>query len=279
MTLAPPHPRYVLQVLSDRGIRPSPSAEAVQCWSAALTVEDGHYEAARLRRIAAGVEDTDEAAELLAQIQAAHQQGPEQLAPALTDARPPVLAEEREFRGSASPVPKQHADAAELVKLRASGFHVYGSRAAAKIELTALRRSAASDRKQYTVQVEGAGKLASGFDWHHKIIFQLMARELPLMAAFLLGFAGDQISLTNHGPNADKFLSLEDQGSRMFLKLGHAGERPIALPVEAPEVFRWGETVVSAMHLNQPDVPPELLPALLRRVGGMMMAEKPRGHT
>lgn len=134
--------------------------------------------------------------------------------------------------------------------LRASGLHVYGSKAALKIELTYLRRRDPVVPQRYTVQIEGARKPGGWIDWEHKVILQLMARELAPMAAFLLGLAGERFELANHGPQADKTLSIEDQGSRMFVKLGHAGRPPIVVQVDPPEVCFLGPAGESAKHAH-----------------------------
>ena len=154
--------------------------------------------------------------------------------------------------------------------LRSHGVHIYGKSAALKIELDTLRGHETQAECHYTVLIEGANKgKAMGYDWGAKIPFQLTRRELPLVAAFLLGFSSSKLELKNHGPEANKSLTLEEQKGKLFVKVAQTGRAPVPVPVEPADVFAWGELCMVALQLNRPTVSPGIHLALLRRVGRM----------
>jgi hypothetical protein len=156
--------------------------------------------------------------------------------------------------------------------LRSNGLHVYGGTAALKIELDTLGGGAQDRQAGYTVQIEGARKEpGSGYAWHRKIQFQLTKRELPLMAAFLLGYGGPSIEFANHGPAHDKGLSVMDQGRRLYVRLRQQGTT-IPVPIEPPDVYAWGEICMLALQLNRPSLGTEGQLAMLRRIGRMTTA-------
>jgi hypothetical protein len=159
-----------------------------------------------------------------------------------------------------------------LKLLRSHGTHVYASTAAIKLELAQPRTSDAGGEAQYTLQVEGTRKQGGGYDWRRKIVFQLTRRELPVLAAFLLGFGGKKVEFRNHGEDQDKALTLEDQGHKVFLRLMQASQPVIALPVEPEDLYYCSEICMVALQLNRPLLGPEDRLALLRRVGAMHAA-------
>lgn len=154
--------------------------------------------------------------------------------------------------------------------LRAHGMHVYASSAALKIELDVLRGSEEGGAPQYTLQIEAARSSNGRYQWQQKVPFQLTARELPVLASFLLGFAGSSLAFRNHGPNTDKSLEIEDQGAKLYVKLGYASRAPIPVPVDAADVFAWGELCLVALRLNRPLLDGQATLALLRRLGKMI---------
>lgn len=260
------HHAYLVQVLVDRGVKPPPAAQ-VQAYLDSLADDQMQQEQERLRNIAKGVEGSGDLTELLEAIRAAplKQELPLPCRASGVREREP----EREKTGEARADSRHH-----LSLLRSHGVHVYGAKAALKIELTSPGPSQDDLPREYTLQVEGAERKASGhgYEWTRKISFQLMRRELPLLASFVLGFARKQFELKFHGQAADKLLRIEDQGQQLYVQLGHSGRQLIRVPVEPAETFAVGELCLACLRLNRPTTGDEGLIALLRRVGHMEAA-------
>lgn len=282
------HPRYVHQVLRDRGF-PVKSLAAVEAFVQSLDPGQVEDMGERVRRLALGVEREDDGETLLAAINAATlraapkpQQSPtvapQQVEPAGSDAlAPPATAASEPLARSgpvhaavrSAPVPKSSPSQEVLEVLRQHGMHVYATSAALKIELGTLREGHADGSSQYTVQLDAArARAGGGYDWTAKIPFQFTRRELPLLAAALLGFRTEPLKIGNHGPNADKHFELVDQKAHLYVKV-RAGGAPIGVPVGPADVFAWGELCLVALQLNRPAVGTEGHLALLRRIGKM----------
>lgn len=155
----------------------------------------------------------------------------------------------------------------DLALLREHGFHVHSTSAAMKVEMSVASR--ASARHRYTVAIEIAR--ATGprtYDWAHKLIFQFTASELPRLGAMLLGYSPGSLTLANHGPAADKFLEVVDQGSKLFVKL-RQGADTRGIPVQAGHVHAWASLVLVALRMNDPAIDGAAQMELLRRVGRM----------
>lgn len=278
MTLGPISGKYIQGVLAARGVR---VGEEVLRFAQRLDDAQATALAQQLRRIELGVEQPQDIPAILDSIRAADQAAQQPSPPAASQPRtaaPPssrlarsagALAGSRERRKTPAAAPDQ-----DLALLRSHGVHVWGSSGALKVELA--RRAAAStdegDPQPYTVQIEGARKGRDGYAWERKLIFQFTRGELPLVTAFLLGFAGPSLVLSNHGPSADKQLTLQEQGDRLFCRLTQLGEAPIAVPIPAADVFACAEICCAALALNRPTCPPEMQLALLRRVGQLVSA-------
>jgi len=268
--------RSINGILKARGVR-TPPLDKIEAYARGLTPEQDAEVKERLWRIERGTEHPDDIPALLEAIRGT----PDKAAAHLASEAPvpekgaQTPASGRATRRPAAPAAPEAAttgERADLAWLRSHGAHVWASSAALKFELTPLRRGEDEDApQQYTVQIEGAKKREGRADWEHKVIFQLTLRELPLFAAFLLGYAGQKMSLHNHGPNADKSLSLEDQGNRFFCRLAEAGSI-VPVPIDPLDAFRCAEIALAALHLNRPTCPPEMQLALLRRLGAMHQA-------
>lgn len=265
------HPKYLQQVLRDRGM-PTPPLRQLERFVAMLSEAEAPRMEDRLRKIAQGVEQQEDADALLQGIRAAAPADPDQQAAA------PEPATRKTPSLPAAPVPArtQRLVASEvrlppdvLSTLRRHGMHVYATSAALKIELGTLRAGEDAGTVEYTVQVEAARAKGAGYDWQGKVPFQFTRRELPLLAATLLGVGRKKLASGNHGPNTDKHFELEDQESHLYVKVRVAGCAPISLPVGPADVFGWGEICLVAMHLNRPLVGTEGQLALLRRIGRM----------
>lgn len=268
------HPKYLEQVLRDRGI-PLPPLRQLEMFVDLLSEAQKPEMEERLRKLSLGVEQQEDVQALLEGINA-H-------APAALPSAVEVAASPRRFEESCPPPQAernahrpQRAGRADdklppdvLTTLRQHGMHVYATSAALKIELATLRAGEGGGALQYTVQIDAARAKAHGYDWHSKVPFQFTRRELPLLAAHLLGMGGKKLTLANHGPNTDKHFELEDQGTHLFVKVRITGQAPIALPVPPAEVFGWGEICLVALQMNRPTLSTDGHLALLRRVGRM----------
>lgn len=261
--------RSINGILKARGVR-TPPLDQIEAYARGLTPEQDAEVKERLWRIERGTERSDDIPALLEAIRATQEKA---AAPEAVEA--PVAAKGARRRPSAAAAPEAATPSqrADLAWLRSHGAHVWASSAALKVELTPQRRGEDGEDAppQYTVQIEGAKKRDGRADWEHKIIFQLTLRELPLVAAFLLGYAGEKLSLQNHGPNADKSLFLEDQGNKFFCRLAEAGSI-VPVPIDSLDAFRCAEIALAALHLNRPTCPPEMQLAMLRRLGSMHQA-------
>lgn len=152
-------------------------------------------------------------------------------------------------------------------KPKRAKHHIYASTAALTIEMDYLRGRPGSEPRQ-TVALEAAVKKAGEYDWEHKIIFQFMHRELPLLACMLLGWLNGKLRLGNHGDNGDKAVEIEDQGGSLFVRV-REGTRMIPVPVVGPDAHAWFELVMRAMQANAPTVGDALQMAMLKRVADM----------
>lgn len=269
------HPKYLEQVLRDRGM-PTPPLRQLEQFVASLSAAEASQMEERLRKVALGVDQHEDVEALLQGIKAATaletevQTGTPKLA--IRAGHPP--------RPAAPPPGQKRMAASEdklppevLSTLRKHGMHVYATSAALKVELGTLRADEASGMVQYTVQIEAAKAKEGGYDWQGKVPFQFTRRELPLLAATLLGVGRKKLTLGSHGPYADKHFELEDQGTHLYVKVRITGCPVISLPVGPADVFGWGEICLVAMQLNRPILGIEGHLALLRRIGRM---EAPR---
>jgi hypothetical protein len=274
----PVSPRSIWLALKARGVRP-PDHAAVHAYVRALDVERIPELKETMRRIEQGVDRTADIPDLVSAIEsAALGEGRAQAEPFQVETVP---SGEGAGRRPSLPERSPHMEPPartgappreDLALLRAHGVHVWASGAALKVELAPLGPAGDSEpaaHVQFTVQIEGTRKVGEKYDWTRKTIFQLTLRELPLVCAFLLGYAGKQIELSNHGPHADKSLKMDDQGGKFFLRLTAAGSPIVAVPVDCLDAYRCAEIALAALHLNRPTCPPEMQLAMLRRVGSM----------
>lgn len=268
------HPKYLEQVLLDRGI-PHPPLRQLEIFVDLLSEAQKPVMEERLRKLSLGVEQQEDLDALLAGINAHSTDRPSpavDLVPVPQRSEAPTAArpEARPERPRQRPTPPDDKLPPDVLQmLRQHGMHVYASSAALKIELATLRAGEASGALQYTVQIDAARAKGHGYDWHGKVPFQFTRRELPLLAAFLLGMSGKKLTLSNHGPNTDKHVEVEDQGSHLFVKVRLNGKGPIALPVLPADVFGWGELCLVALQLNRPSLGTDGHLALLRRISRM----------
>lgn len=119
-------------------------------------------------------------------------------------------------------------------------WHVYGKTAAISFEAEVTRKN------QPTVGVHGAVATADGsHDWDNKIQMQLTPRELPRLAAVLLGYAS-HMEARFHGDSKDKQFKIERQPQNLYVILQQAG-----LPVRAVPMPFEDAVFVSQLVLRQ----------------------------
>lgn len=263
-------PKWIAQVFRDRGI-PVPSVDNMGGVIAHLDEEelDRLYQAVLLVERAVETKETipwlqaifknkpvsslREASPLVAPPK---KDQPAELAPKVP---PQLLAEQRDKRS-----PKQES----AVEVPRKNHHIYGKKAAITIELDTLRKQAGSTETVWTVVFEAADSVGRTTDWDEKIQFQLMRRELPLVASWLLGMVDKPVLLEYHGPDRDKSLYLEDQGSKLYVKVSQ-GTRVVSLPVDHADMHALGQIVLEALQLNAPGTGEYMQVQLLRRVAAM----------
>lgn len=271
--------KWLRQVLTDRGVR-APSDAA--CAAFVKSLEPAGHEQARtfLNAVEKGVESTDQMAAFLAAINAAHRE----VTPVLTEplAVRTLQPSTRNPR-PAPPVPALKrrtvpaADSVERAVLRDQGLHIYAAKAAMKVELDVLR-AVAGEPSRLTVQIELAPAAAPrSFDWGQKIPFQFTRRELPLLGAMLMGYAGESLVLTNHGPDHDKRLELHQQGNVLYVKL-RQGTTALAMPVDAADLYGWVALTVTALKNHHQALDSGALFEILKRTGAMHAAASTSKH-
>lgn len=124
--------------------------------------------------------------------------------------------------------------------------HVYGQRAALCWEADRTRGGI------HTVALEGA--LASGnrgFDWKNKVRVQITERELPVVAAVLLGIR-DRCAYSAHGPGKDKGFALEFQNDSVFVRVLSKGKGIAAVPMPLEDAYQVLSLVLRQLRLNSP---------------------------
>lgn len=147
--------------------------------------------------------------------------------------------------------------------------HVYGTKAGICFEPTTIS-PADPEREEpfHTLMIEMAeAQSRKRFDWERKISLRLTRRELPLFAAWLLGWC-PALEFSGHGQGNDKVLHLEDQSSHLFVRL-RQGRRVLAAQIGGEELAAIGSMVLKALHLNAPYMDSQAHLHLVRRAGTM----------
>lgn len=109
---------------------------------------------------------------------------------------------------------------------RGRSFHVYGKR-----DALCFSEDTTQSGDSATVRIEGAS--ATGprvYDWKNKLTIQLSVTELLLVYAVFQGYMG-KAKLSGHGPANDKFLEVEDQKDKIFVKLNQAQGSMHSVPI------------------------------------------------
>lgn len=121
----------------------------------------------------------------------------------------------------------------------APSYHVYGGKAALTFRANETRGGV------QTINIEGAVATAPRqFDWGNKLVVQLTAQELPVVAAVFLGLM-EGCTFKNHGEENNKGFALENQDKGLFCQLFAPG-RQVSVPIGPADLF-----YVTALCLEQ----------------------------
>ncbi len=146
----------------------------------------------------------------------------------------------------------------------ARSHHVYGHKAAMTLEVVQVARDSFRDSFA-TVQLEFATANGERFAWDRKHTFRLGRRELPLLAACLLGYVPG-LTFAGHGPTHDKDLTVTDQGGNLYFKLRN-GRAAVGVPMAGGDLVDCATRVMHALSLNAPGIDGQLLAVMVRRAG------------
>lgn len=260
--------KWVNQVLLQRGL-PSPGLERIK----ACITEAGESDKLRLyevlRRLERGTESAEDWDWLRSVLERAKSMSVDPPEPMPMPARSTKKSADRvDTLIATQHAPTKKATYTEAKPLRPK-HHIYGLKAALTVEMDELRTNGDDGVVLQTVILEAAAALGHrSYDWGHKIAFQFMRRELPLLACALLGMLENPLELGNHGQEANKFVVIADQGEKLFVQVKQ-GARAIAVPVGPSDVHAWLELVVRALAANSPTMGEAIQLAALGRVAAM----------
>lgn len=260
--------KWANQVLKARGI-PSPGLACLET----IIKKAGPDELSRLygvfQRLERGTEAAGEADWLIGTLRVSNVSS--ELVEGPIDEPPPV---DDETANRVTPLiaevphPLRKASYTEVKSTRPK-HHIYGLKGALTVEMDLLRGKSDEGTVLQTVILEAAVAIAPrSYDWAHKIAFQFMRRELPLLACALLGLLERPLELGNHGQGADKFVVITDQGDKVFVQVKQGG-RTIAVPVGPADVHAWTELVMRALASNTPAMGDAIQYASLNRIAAM----------
>lgn len=254
--------KWLAQVLRQRGI-PAPAPEVIRSSIEQATPDQRHLILNLSKRVEAGSEGLDDIDRLRALIS---------VPTTTTDRNSGHAASGAPNANEGRPKPSTYAEE----KLKRPKHHIYSAKAALTVEVDRLREHDELGNERWTLMLEAAqAKAARQYDWEHKIAFQFMRRELPLLAAALLGLIS-RLELRNHGQSADKSVLIEDQGDKVFVKVGQ-GSRIIPVPVVSADVHAWLELVMLVIKKNAPEVGDVMHMAMIQRVAEMETRKKSNG--
>jgi hypothetical protein len=256
---------WVAQVLRDRGIRP-PAILTIQQFLVPLTDLELRELYAGLRKVEQGVDDPSVTRAIVERIQAHVTQvepgqgaGPQRL-----PSEPAVPA-----NATALSKPAKAPSATAAPWYRGKGAHIYSTSAAMKVEIDVLK-SDPDEPLCYTVQVEAAqSKGTRSYDWDNKLVFQFTKRELPLLAAMLMGYLNQPLTLSNHGPDRDKSLEIRSDGTNRLLVRLRQASRHILIPVFAEDLHAWLTITMQALKQNAPELDGTLILEMLKRTASI----------
>jgi len=101
--------------------------------------------------------------------------------------------------------------------------------------------------------LEGAKAVAPRkYNWAkgQKVSVQFTLQELPVVAAVFLGVL-PSCEFKNHGPEGNKWFSIENQGGKFFVKVGQAANA-IAVPMTSNDAFYVTQIVLDQIKAGRP---------------------------
>lgn len=148
--------------------------------------------------------------------------------------------------------------------------HIYGGKAALCFQLDTTRQGS-----KPTINIDAADAVGPRkYGWDRKVTFQLTVSELPLVLGVLYGYT-HKIELNGHGANNEKSFSIENQGSKFFMKMGVRGAkeandgRLFALPVLPKDTYLLMTMLMQQLQANSPNLDTAAIMTLVRRVCAM----------
>ena len=123
---------------------------------------------------------------------------------------------------------------------------MYGSKAALCIETDVTRQD------EPTLRLEAAPATGPrAYDWPRKLTLQLTREELPVVAATVLGLL-PRCLYKNHGPDQNKGLEIEHQGSHLFVRLFQKERGVLAVPVGPADSYSLAALALRALRQGTP---------------------------
>lgn len=169
---------------------------------------------------------------------------------------------------SAKPAATESPKTAQPVRFRPS-FHVYGGRAALTFE-----EGTTPKQDDHTVFVDGARGQNRTYEWDSKIRFMFTPKELLKVLAVVIG-ATAKVKLDSHGPQKNKYLSVEHQGSKLYWTMGQGKDLSLALPIEGEDAFAIAAMLTKQIRRNyDSSLDNRDILTLVGRVVGRMQAAK-----
>lgn len=247
---------WIATSLRQQGI-PVPSPATIEAYLAALVGDDRQALRERLARFsAATASDSDVRWMISWSEQLRAQKAPDRRAVAANDIPAPT-----------APAARRDASAPGEGRVFEQSHHVYATRGALCFEPVEVPGTHAST-SYWTVQVEAAAMAGKGrAEWDKKIAVRLTRRELPIVTAAMLGWC-PKAEISGHGAAADKRLTIEHQGERVFVKVGQ-GRRTVAVPVSADDLTDVAYGMLKALRRNMPELDSQTVLQLVKAAGSM----------
>jgi len=183
----------------------------------------------------------------------------------------PLPAASQPHRPAPRPAPVSNAanDArASESRVSRDDLHIYGAKAALALEPTTSRSGALA------LTVDAAVGTLGKYDWRNKIIVQLAKDEMYLLYAVLRGFLV-RFEANAHGQSNDKSFSIENQGSKFFVKVVQKGRSIVAIPVELPDALALASMLVKSIVAAEPHLGGVAgVDALINPMTAMMLSQQ-----
>lgn len=123
---------------------------------------------------------------------------------------------------------------------------VYGGKAALTFQAGMTRGEI------QTVTIESARSTAPRqYDWSKKLSIMLTRKEMPRVAAVMLGFISE-CSFSNHGTNNDKGFEIKQQKGGVFIRLFSGKTGAMAIPVDQEDLYYVTGLFIEQLKREQP---------------------------